>query len=308
MIEKNKNFNGTWPFQANFCGAAGFQQHYIDEGQSDREVLICLHGEPTWGYLYRKMISKLSEFYRVIVPDHMGFGKSETPQTRRYTLETHVENLEILIEELDLKSITFVGQDWGGPIAGAYALRNPDRVARFCLMNTLLGYSGPLPNSEKTPWFKWIEKQENSKTLNGILGELGSSLLSVMQLLGFERLSNVDQNWIDAYSSAFPDRQSCLGAIAFPLDIHYGHCKKFVVSSLKTGNLDKIKKKPSMLVEGMKDRAIHPENAIADFKAIWPNGPVIKLYQAGHFCQEDSPEVLIALIHQFIQMTPMRDI
>jgi haloalkane dehalogenase len=85
--------------------------------------VVCLHGEPTWGYLYRKFIPTLSQYYRVIVPDHMGFGESETPQDREYTLKTHVENLTALIEDLGLESITFVAQDWGGLMTGAASVR-----------------------------------------------------------------------------------------------------------------------------------------------------------------------------------------
>ena len=88
----------------------------------------------------------------------MGFGKSETPQDRVYTLQTHVENLEKLIEDLDLNDITFVCQDWGGPITGAYTIRHPERVKRLFLMNTLFGYGGATPPEGKTPWFQWIEK------------------------------------------------------------------------------------------------------------------------------------------------------
>ena len=68
------------------------------EGPRDGETILCLHGEPTWGYLYRNFIPKLAETYRVVVPDHMGFGKSETPPDRTYTLKTHVENLEALLD------------------------------------------------------------------------------------------------------------------------------------------------------------------------------------------------------------------
>ncbi len=112
MVPENETFNGTFPFEPHFCEAAGFRQHYVDEGEG--EPIICLHGDPTWGYLYRNFIPTLSRTHRVIVPDHMGFGKSETPQDREYALRTHVENLALLIEELDLKNSTFVAQDWGG--------------------------------------------------------------------------------------------------------------------------------------------------------------------------------------------------
>ena len=83
MIADDETFNGTWPFKPHFTNAAGFKQHYVDEGAG--EVVLCLHGEPTWGYLYRQMIPDLATHYRVVVPDHMGFGKAK----RRKTANIH---------------------------------------------------------------------------------------------------------------------------------------------------------------------------------------------------------------------------
>ena len=304
MIPVNETFNGTWPYQPHFCEAAGFRQHYVDEGPRDGELIVCLHGEPTWGYLYRNFIPALAQHYRVIVPDHMGFGKSETPQDRVYTLQTHVENLAALIEDLDLKDITFVCQDWGGPITGAYTIRNPQRVKRVVLMNTLFGYGGVTVNEERSPWFNWIAKHYEAGTLDGILGELGSTVLSVMKTVGFENSAAVDQTWIDAYSAPFPDRASCIGATEFPLDVHLGRFRDYIIEGFSTGNLEQLKAKPAMLAYGMKDRAIRPENAIADFRALYPGAPVNTFEDAGHFCQEDIPHILVPLIHQFIQMNP----
>lgn len=304
MIPEDETFNGTWPFAANFSSNAGFRQHYVDEGPRDGEVIICLHGEPTWGYLYRKFIPVLAEHYRVIVPDHMGFGKSETPSDKVYTLKTHVENLVALITDLDLKDITFVCQDWGGPITGAFTIRHPERVKRLVLMNTLLGYGGARINTERTPWFEWIAKHYEAGTLDGILGELGSTILSVMKIVGFENSAAVDETWIKAYSAPFPDRASCVGGIEFPLDVHLGRAGAYIMEGLETGNIEKVKSKPAMLAYGMKDKAINPDNAIADFKALFPKGPVNRFENAGHFCQEDIPHILVPLIHQFIQVNP----
>src|SRR5476649_1412486 len=138
MITADEDFYGTWPFSPHFTGAAGFRQHYIDEG-SGRPVLL-LHGQPTWGYIYRNFIPSLADTHRIIVPDHMGFGKSETPPDREYTLRTHVKNLAALIEALDLNDITLVMQDWGGPIGAGYAVRHPQRIHSLVLMNTVIGY------------------------------------------------------------------------------------------------------------------------------------------------------------------------
>ena len=304
MIDTNETFDGTWPFEPHFSTAAGFRQHYVDEGPRDGEVVVCLHGEPTWGYLYRSFIPPLAKDYRVIVPDHMGFGKSETPQDRIYTLKSHVENLEKLLDDLDVKDVTFVCQDWGGPITGAYTIRHPDRVKRLFLMNTLFGYGGATPPAEKTPWFQWIEKHEEAGTLRGILGELGSTVLSVMKIIGFQNSAAVDETWIRAYSAPFPDRESCIGAIEFPLDVHYNRFQKYVIEGLQTGNLEKVKAKPAMLVSGDMDFGIDPGFVQGDFRALFPDAPVVPLSGVGHFCQEDVPETLVALICGFLQANP----
>ncbi len=299
MIAENETFGGTWPYKANFCTTSGFRQHYVDEGSKNSEVIICLHGEPTWGYIYRRFIESLSKTYRVVVPDHMGFGKSETPQDKDYTLQTHVDNMTSLIDYLKLKDITFVGQDWGGPIAGAYTLRNPSQVKRLCLMNTVLGYSGE--KATKTPWFDWVSKHETAGTLPGILGELGSTVLSIMKILGFQNNAVITDEWIRAYSEAFPDRDSCIGGIQFPLDVHYKRIVPYIVDSIKNGDMEALLKKPAMLAYGLEDRAIDPTYAINDFKALFPNGTVTELPNVGHFCQEDAPDELIQLIDKFIK-------
>jgi haloalkane dehalogenase len=304
MIAAEETFDGTWPFEPRFSTAAGFRQHYVDEGPRDGEVIVCLHGEPTWGYLYRNFIPPLSRHYRVIVPDHMGFGKSETPQDRVYTLQTHVENLEKFIDDLGLTDITFVCQDWGGPITGAYTIRHPERVKRLFLMNTLFGYGGATPPTEKTPWFQWIEQHEQAGTLQGILGELGSTALSVMKIVGFQNTSAVDDTWIRAYSAPFPDRESCVGAIEFPLDVHYARFQEYVIAGLQTGNLEAVKEKPAALVYGLEDRAISPQWAVEDFRLLFPAAPVVELPGVGHFCQEDAPETLVAMIQQFVASHP----
>ena len=301
MIPAQETFDGTWPFEAKFSTAAGFRQHYIDEGPRDGEVVICLHGEPTWGYLYRNFIPTLAQDYRVIVPDHMGFGKSETPQDRVYTLQTHVENLETLIDDLELKDITFVCQDWGGPMTGAYTIRHPERVKRVFLMNTLFGYGGGKGGPEKTPWFQWIEKHEEAGTLPGILGELGSTVLSVMKIIGFQNSASVDETWIRAYSAPFPDRESCIGAINFPLDVHYNRFIPYLLKGVEEGDIEAVKTKPAMLVSGDMDFGIEPIAAQSDFRGIFPDAPIVKVKGVGHFCQEDIPELLVALIQQFMQ-------
>ena len=301
MIKASETFQGTWPFLPNFFDGNGFLQHYVDEGSREAKPIILLHGEPTWGYLYRKFIPELSKTYRVIVPDMMGFGKSETPQDREYTLKTHVENLSSLIKYLKLNDITFVGQDWGGPITAAYAIRNIDKVKSFVLINTLFGYSKEVRPKNLSPWFQWINKHYQDKTLDGILGELGSTVLSVMKIPNFTNNNIINDTWINAYSSQFPDRASCKGAINFPLDALLNRIVPYIIQGIKEGDLKSLCSKPAILAYGMKDRAIEPDYAIRDFKALFPGSNVIEMPNAGHYSQEDEPELLINLIKDFMK-------
>ena len=301
MIKSSETFQGTWPFLPNFFDGNGFLQHYVDEGPREAKTIILLHGEPTWGYIYRKFIPELSKSYRVVVPDMMGFGKSETPQDKEYTLKTHVENLCSLIDHLKLTNITFVGQDWGGPITAAYSIRNPNKVKSFVLINTLFGYSKEERPKNLSPWFQWINKHYQDKTLDGILGELGSTLLSVMKIPNFTNNNIINDTWINAYSSQFPDRASCIGAINFPLDALLNRIVPYIVEGIKQGDLKSLCSKPAVLAYGMKDKAIEPDYAIRDFKALFPGSKVVEMPNAGHYSQEDEPELLINLIKEFMK-------
>lgn len=115
MVNPNETFGGTYPFAPHFADVNAFKMHYVDEGSGP--VALCLHGEPTWSYLYRKAIPTLARHFRVIAPDYMGFGKSGHPQDREYTATAHIDNLEALVKQLNLKDITLVVHDWGGAIA-----------------------------------------------------------------------------------------------------------------------------------------------------------------------------------------------
>jgi len=301
MIKASETFEGTWPFLPNFFDGNGFQMHYVDVGPRQANPIILLHGEPTWGYLYRKFIPELSKSYRVVVPDMMGFGKSETPQDKEYTLKTHVENLSRLIDNLKLTNITFVGQDWGGPITAAYSIRNLNKVKSFVLINTLFGYSKEERPKNLSPWFQWINKHYQDKTLDGILGELGSTLLSVMKIPNFTNNNIINDTWIKAYSSQFPDRASCKGAINFPLDALLNRIVPYILEGIKQGDLKSLCSKPAVLAYGMKDKAIEPDYAIRDFKALFPGSKVVEMPNAGHYSQEDEPELLINLIKEFMK-------
>lgn len=299
MIDADETFDGTWPFAPYFYGGCGFKQHYVIEPGPGDPILL-LHGEPTWGYLYRHFITPLSRYGTVVVPDHMGFGKSETPQDRRYVIRDHVDNLEGLIDHLGMEDITIVGQDWGGPIGQAYALRHPDRVKRLCLMNT--GSPGAPPAGVRTivehDWYQWIHGDNDSES---VLCNLGSTILPVMQRIGMQRTDHVDDTWIRAYAAAFPTSADCKGALAFPQCIASSETRDTMIEHI--ANLPALAAKPATYIHGEEDRAVPTDFAVGCFRSVWPDAPVTTLPGVGHFLQEDAPETVIALIEQFLQTT-----
>lgn len=299
MIDAHETFDGTWPYEPKFFDGNGFRQHYVDEGEGS--PIVCLHGEPTWGYLYRNLIPRLSGYGRVIVPDHMGFGKSETPQDRDYSIRDHADNLERLLLHLDLTDITLVLQDWGGPIGSAFAMRHPDRVRCLCVCNTGVPWARApegMVGVSDYPWFKWVHTDEFEPTVS----HLGATILSVMKRIGFERAGHVDETWVRAYASPFPDVASCRGALQFPRNIVNPVTFEFFAELTEKHDLEAFRALPAMCVHGEADRAIPVESAVAGFRGLWPDGPVVTLPGVGHFLQEDAPETMAALVAQFLQI------
>ncbi|WP_082871826.1 alpha/beta fold hydrolase [Nocardia terpenica] len=235
MIASDVTFDGTWPFPALYTEAAGFRQHYIDVGPRGGEPIVLLHGEPTWGYLWRHLIEPLSRTHRVVVPDHMGFGKSETPADRGYLAAEHVDNLEaLLVGELDLTGITLVMHDWGGPIGTGFALRHPDRTARLFATNTVVPLPVPgygelmLANMKESYWFGWAAAAQADGTLEEVLGNAGASICHLM--LALQTITHpeiINHTWMHAYADHFPPRnhQPHLDArLRRPrLRLNYGH-------------------------------------------------------------------------------------
>ena len=149
-----------FPYAPNYLEWDGLRTHYVDEGPKDAPVALLLHGEPTWSYLYRKMIPPLlAPGYRCVAPDHIGFGRSDkVTNDKWYVIDRHIERLSGLIARLDLQDITVFMQDWGGPIGLINAVETPDRFARLAILNTWLHHDG----FEYTPAIKaWRDAATN---------------------------------------------------------------------------------------------------------------------------------------------------
>ena len=173
--------------------------HHLDEGSGDPVLL--LHGEPTWSFLYRKVIPPLARVARCVAPDYFGFGRSDKPTDRGwYSYDRHSESLARFVEELDLQRITVVVQDWGGPLGFRFAVENPERVARLVVMNT--GIGARAPNDE---WlrFQAFMRRVDTEIVPG-------------QLVRLSLVQPTTDEVIAGYDAPFPVPESRIGVVQFP--------------------------------------------------------------------------------------------
>ena len=183
-------------------GYTGLRMHYVDEGPRDAEVFLCLHGEPTWSFLYRRMIPVFTGAgFRVIAPDLFGFGRSDKPADDAvYTFDFHRGALKALIDELDLENITLVCQDWGGLLGLTLPMEMAQRFTRLLVMNTTLGTGDAPLSAGFLGWRKWAAEHPDME-VGKLLGR------ACPHLAADERA---------AYDAPFPDVRYKAGVRRFP--------------------------------------------------------------------------------------------
>ncbi len=206
--ERFENLEG-YPFSPNYVEVPSgegesLRVHYLDEGPKDGPLVLALHGEPSWSYLYRTMIPPLVEAgYRVIAPDLPGFGRSDKPASKQdYTYQRFVDWMTVaLIEELDLSGITLVCQDWGGLIGLRLVAENPERFDRYVVANTMLPTGDREPGEAFLAWQKFSQETEDF-------------VVSIVLAMG--TATDLSDEVMVAYDAPFPDDSYKAGARIFP--------------------------------------------------------------------------------------------
>ena len=301
-IVVDETFNGTWPFKAHYTDAPGFKMHYVDEG-GGTETLLLLHGEPTWGYLFRQQIPMWSKHARVIAPDHMGFGKSAAPRHRTYWLQDHIDNLEAFVLALDLWDITLIMHDFGGPTGMGLAARHPERIKRIVSVNGPTPFGQPdlveriTANVTVSPWFRWILHAEEKGILEEVLGHLDYNMLSTLKLNGFVNNDIITDTWVSAYSAPFPTPAHAIGAIGWAKGFATG-MHQFENPDLATKTA--IMEKPALAIWGEQDRTLNAAHFLPLFSQLFPNALVHRLAKAGHYSPEDAPNEITQRVTDFL--------
>ncbi|MBD3186579.1 alpha/beta fold hydrolase [Candidatus Bathyarchaeota archaeon] len=284
---EDETFNGSFPYKPRFMSLDGYRMHYVDEGTG--EPIVCLHGMPTWGYLYRKFIKHLSKTHRVVVPDHVGFGKSDVPAGMEYVMEQHVDNFTSLMMELDLHDITLVVQDWGGPIGLGFAVEYPERISRLVIMNTSIGVA----RGGTKPWYQDLEDR-------GVYEAMFSNMKDTVPFLFKQSIHHqevINDTMLQAYTAPFPNERYCIGALAFPRDIPIGfsHPSAPAMQHVRE-NMHLLHSKEKLLVWGMKDPVFPPSIIKRWTEKLLPGIQVKRINDASHFLQEDAPGDIIKMI------------
>jgi haloalkane dehalogenase len=283
----DERFEGlpAYGFAPHWHEADGLRLHYVDEGRGD--PVVCFHGEPTWGYLYRRMLPPLVDAgVRVICPDYPGFGRSDKPTDRRwYSYDRHFEYVSAVLRALDLRAATVVVQDWGGPIGLRWAVENPERVARLVILNTGL-FTGRVSKG----FMAWRDFAERNPDL-----PIGFVLQNATA-------TELPDNVLAAYEAPFPNAESKAGAAQFPLlvpisdDMDGAAEMRAVVDELSRWE------GPAMIAFSDSDPVFPYPHAGQVFCDLIPGaGDQIRIEGAAHFLQEDRGERLAEEIVRFVR-------
>ncbi len=278
-----------WPYAPRYVedlpGYEGLRVHYVDEGPQDAErVFLCLHGEPTWAYLYRRMIPVfLASGARVVCPDFLGFGRSDKPVDEAvYGFHFHRDMILALIERLDLRGTTLVVQDWGGLIGLTLPMEMPDRIARLLVMNTALAV-GIAAGKGFEAW-----RAHAAAHPDLAVGRLMSR--TCPHLTGAEAA---------AYDAPFPDARHKAGVRRFPEMVMTRPGMEGVDVSLKAFKfLVEYWQGQSFMAVGMQDPVLGPPVMAWLRQAIRGCPPPFEVAEGGHFLQEwGAPVARAALAH-----------
>jgi haloalkane dehalogenase len=264
--------------------------HFIDEGTGP--VFLGLHGNPTWSFLYRHIVRGLREQFRCVALDYPGFGLSTSPPGYRYTVAEHARVVEGFVEQLGLRDITLMVQDWGGPIGFWVATRHPDWFRAFVIGNT---WAWPMRGDRSTEWFS---KTLGSQRVGGVLVRQADVFVNLFMKGGIRRKRlSIDEQFM--YRRPHPTAESREPVHVMPREIL---AAEDLLSEVEQG-LGRVADKPALIVWGPKDPGFRERHRLR-WERTFPNHRTEILPGAAHYIQEDAPDEIVAAIKDWWPGTP----
>jgi haloalkane dehalogenase len=274
-----------YPFTSHWFDSSVGRMHYLDEG-SGPPIMLC-HGNPTWSFLYREIITALRDRFRCIAPDYLGFGLSERPAGFGYTIEEHARVVGELVDHLGLDGYLTMGHDWGGPISMAADTVRADRVRGVVLGNTLF----------------WPTDDLSMKVFSKMMGSWPMQWAILNRNFFVERLIpactavSLSEAVMAHYRGVQPTPEARQGVARMPIEILAAHP---LLERLARDVPAKLGSKPALLVWGMKDFALRPGRGIPRMRKAFTDHVLVELPDARHFIQEDAPgPIAAAIIERF---------
>ncbi|MEZ0352652.1 haloalkane dehalogenase [Mycobacterium sp. pR1184] len=270
-----------YPFESRWFDSSRGRIHYIDEGTGP-PLLLC-HGNPTWSFLYRDIITALRGQFRCIAPDYLGFGLSDRPAGFGYKVDQHARVIGEFVDHLGLEGYLTMGQDWGGPISMAVAVQRAERVRGVVLGNT---------------WF-WPVDVLTTKIFSRVMSSPPMQKAILQRNFFVERLIPAGTAQrpatavMDHYRGVQPSPAARLGVAEMPKELL---AARPLLERLSREVPAKLGAKPTLLVWGMKDFAFRPGPSIPRMRATFPDHMLVELPTAKHFIQEDAPDEIASAI------------
>ncbi|MCH8820092.1 MAG: alpha/beta fold hydrolase [Acidobacteria bacterium] len=284
-----------YDFQPHYLDLEGQRYHYLDEGQGEPVVMV--HGNPSWSFMYRELARSLRKTYRVIVPDHMGCGLSDKPDSSvyPYTLERRADDLEELLDQLGITSnITLVVHDWGGPIGMRFATRHPDRIARLVIFNSAAFL---LPGMKKLHWSLHFCR---SSRLAAFLILKFNAFARVATYMGC-RSQPMPREIRRAYAGPYDSSKNRIANLAFVRDIPLSPTDPAYAPLQEVQEkLDQFQETPMLICWGERD-FVFDRDFLEEWIKRFPQADVHRFPEAGHYVLEELPEVIIPLVKEFLE-------
>ena len=285
-----------YPFEPHWLTLpSGHRMHYVDEGPHDAPVVLMLHGNPTWSFYWRRLISALRPSHRVIAPDHIGCGKSDKPgdDTYSYRLAERVEDIEALVEQLGLRDVTLAVHDWGGMIGMGWAHRHPDLVARLLVLNTA---AFPMPSTKRLPASLWLARDTKAGALlvRGFNAfARGATRLAVTRV----KLPKEVRDGLCAPYDSWDHRRAVLRFVQ-DIPLREGDPSFSLVRDVGE-RLHQFNDRPVLICWGDRD-FVFDEHFLRVWKSALPDAEVHQFPDCGHYVLEDAPAEIERLVRRFL--------